>query len=265
MAALRDTLRRLSLTEGQLAQDLRQLVFICGGRGTRLRGDSAASLPKSMTLIDGEPIIARLVRKSMHLHTSQASPVFIVAQGDAHTPVLIRELLASNAIIVEQPAPDGVANAILLTLPHLVAPALVFLGDIVMEGEFQNPLPAESAVCIWKEAPDETTIENFGVVARDGAVVSMIEKPAAPKNLLCGIGVYALTREFIAEFANSPINPVKGEREITEALKYVLGLGYPLRIFEFTGAYININRLADRSKAEEVLRSMVGGRHGRQG
>lgn len=217
-----------------------------------------------MTRIDGEPIVARLIRKSMHLHTSQAPPVFIVAQGDEHTPALIRELLDTKATIVVQPSPDGVANAILLTLPHLTAPALVFLGDIVLEGEFSNALPADSAVCVWKEAPDEATVENFGVIARDGAVVSMVEKPVAPKDLLCGIGVYALTREFIAAFANSPVNPVKGEREITEALKYVLGLGYPLRTFEFTGAYININRLADRSKAEETLRNMVRKNHGTQ-
>ncbi len=237
-----------------MAQDARQLVFICGGKGTRLRGSSASGLPKSLTEVDGDPIVTRLVKNSLHLHTSASPPVFIVAQGDELTPAVIRDLLGSKAVIVAQPSPDGVANAILLALPHLTAQALVFLGDIVLKGEFSHPLPTESAVCIWKEAPGAAIAENFGVVAENGTVVSMVEKPATAQGLLCGIGVYALTPALIAQFANSPINPVKGEREITEALKYTRGLGYPLRTFEFSGVYVNINRLSDKSQAEELLK-----------
>jgi glucose-1-phosphate thymidylyltransferase len=242
-----------------LAQDLTQLVFICGGKGSRLRGSSAAGLPKSLTKVGGEPIVSRLIKNYLPLHTSKSGPVFIVAQGDQLTPTLIRDLLGSKAIIVEQPSPDGVANAILLAAPHLTGHALVFLGDIVLKGEFSRPLPTESAVCIWKEAPDDAISQNFGVGAVNDSVVSLVEKPATPQGLLCGIGVYVLTREFISQFADAPINPVKGEREITEALKYVLSRGYPLRTFQFSGVYVNINRLADRSKAEEILRNMPDG------
>lgn len=232
----------------------RQLVFICGGKGTRLRGGAGDTVPKSVTEVAGEPIVSRLIRKFLPLHMSDAAPIFIVAKGDALTPQIIRARAGSNAIIVQQATPDGVANAILLALPHLRDSALVFLGDIILEGEFSQPLPTGSAVCVWKEAPDEATAENFGVRATDGVVVEMIEKPADPRGLACGIGVYALTPDFIAQFATAPINPVKGEREITEALKYVVSRGRSLGTFEFSGIYVNINRLADRAKAEEILR-----------
>jgi glucose-1-phosphate thymidylyltransferase len=232
-----------------------QLIFICGGRGTRLRGAHGAGLPKSLTEVGGEPIARRLIRQFQHLHTSGPGPIVIVARGDDLTPKVVRNALGSRAVIVEQEKPDGVANAILLAAPHLVADALVFLGDIVLHGELSVPLPSESAVCIWREAPPETTAENFGVVLENGAVVEMVEKPANPKGLLCGIGIYALTREAIALFATSPINPVKGEREITEALRHLVRHRVPLGAFEFSGRYININRIKDQERADELLRT----------
>jgi glucose-1-phosphate thymidylyltransferase len=237
-----------------VSEQTRQLVFICGGRGTRLRGVDGAGVPKSLTEIAGEPIVRRLIRQFGHFHTSGPGPIVIVAQGDAQTPGVVRDALGSRAIIVEQEKPDGVANAIRLAQPHVVERALVFLGDVVLQGAFSMPLPTQSAVCLWRDASPETISENFGVVLRDGAVTEMVEKPADPAGLLCGIGVYALTREAIALFATSPVNPAKGEREITEALRHLVRHGVPLGAFEFSGRYININRVTDRARADVLFK-----------
>ena len=67
--------------------------------------------------------------------------------------------------------------------------------------------------------------------------------------------VYLLTRDVIAQFADAPVNPAKGEREITEALRHAMRRGLALRTFQFSGLYVNINRAADRSRAEEILKS----------
>jgi len=211
-----------------------------------------------MTEVAGEPIVQRLIRQFQALHSAGPGPVVIVAQGDEHTPKLVRDRLGSRAVIVEQAKPDGVANAILLAAPHILDQAFIFLGDVVLEGSFSEPLPSGSAVCLWDEAPGEATRENFGVVTENGAVADLVEKPAEPRGLKCGIGVYALQRACIEKFVEAPVNAVKGEREITEALRYVMRRGFPLGTFHFSGAYININRLADRSHAEEVLKTLSG-------
>jgi glucose-1-phosphate thymidylyltransferase len=234
-----------------------QLIFICGGRGTRLRGSDGAGVPKSLTEVGGEPIARRLIRQFEPLHTDGPGPIVIVAEGDELTAGVVRDALGSRVIIVEQEKPDGVANAILLAAPHLVSDALVFLGDIVLQGAFSSPMPQTSAVCLWREAPADAVRENFGVVLEGGAVVEMVEKPADTTGLLCGIGVYALTREAIALFATSPVNAVKGEREITEALRHLVRNHVPLGAFEFSGLYININRLSDKTLADEQLLKIV--------
>lgn len=110
----------------------------------------------------------------------------VVADGDERTPKVIRELLGSSAVVVEQAKPDGVANAILLAAPHLVDNALVFLGDIVLEGTLSELPISGSAVCVWDEAPDEAIRENFGVLLKNGAVQELLEKPANAQGLKCG-------------------------------------------------------------------------------
>jgi glucose-1-phosphate thymidylyltransferase len=240
----------------QLPQPLRQLIFTCAGKGTRLSGETGSTLPKPLTEIAGEPIISRLIRQYQSVHKGPG-PIVIVAPGDELTPKLTRALVGSRAIVVEQARPDGVANAILLALPHLVGDALVLLGDIVLEGTLSDPPSSSSAVYIWDEAPPEATRENFGVLVDNGRVAELVEKPAEPRGLKCGIGVYALTRDCVAKFADVPINPMSGERGITEALQYVNRHGFPLHALHFSGAYINVNRLVDRARAEEVLRSLA--------
>ncbi len=215
-----------------------------------------------MTEVAGEAIVHRLIRQFQALHSAGPGPIVIVAQGDELTRGLVREQLGSRAVIIEQAKPDGVANAILLTAPHILEQALVLLGDVVLEGTFSQPLPSGSAVCVWDEAPDEATRENFGVALENGVVADLVEKPVEPRGLKCGIGVYALQRGCIEKFIDAPINPAKGEREITEALRYVMHHGFPLGAFHFSGAYVNINRLADRSHAEAVLKALAG--RGRQ-
>src|SRR5947209_6097723 len=135
-----------------------QLVMICGGRGTRWPG-RPAGVAKSMVELAGEPVAARLWRQLRPLHTSAAPPIVVVAAGDT-TASRFATAREPSAICVEQAAPDGVANAVRLALPHLVGPALVALGDIVIDGEFGASPPAPALV-IWRDAPPAMTKKNF--------------------------------------------------------------------------------------------------------
>src|SRR5687767_4855031 len=105
-----------------------EVVLVCGGTGTRLAG-RPAGLPKSMVEVAGEPIVARLARAL----AGYGPPVFVAARGDAHVPAFVAARHPGAPLVV-QPEPDGVASAILLALPHLRGPALVALGDLVLEG-----------------------------------------------------------------------------------------------------------------------------------
>src|SRR5262249_23481434 len=55
-----------------------QLVFICGGGGTRFPGRPAGA-PKSMVELGGEPLLGRLWRQLAPRHTSAAAPILVAA------------------------------------------------------------------------------------------------------------------------------------------------------------------------------------------
>ena len=103
-----------------------------------------------------------------------------------------------------------------------------------------------------------STCANFGVLlGDDGAVRDLIEKPGTgesnetgnTKDLVCGVGAYLLTRALIASFARAPVNAVRGEREITEALRFTLREGARYMTWPLQGRYVNVNTPADLAEA----------------
>jgi len=228
-----------------------QLVLICGGRGTRWPG-RPAGVPKSMIVIAGEPLVGRLWRQLRGHHTSSAPPVVVCAAGEPMVPAYVAAQLPS-AVVVTQAAPDGVANAFRLALPHLRGPALVVLGDIVIDGTLATPPPAASAFVIWRAAPPVVTSRNFGIrIDSAGAPEILVEKPADPSGMHCGLGLYWLTPEVIDRFADAPINPATGEREITAALSFAMTTTR-FGVWDFVGRYFNLNTAADLADAEAAL------------
>jgi dTDP-glucose pyrophosphorylase len=228
-----------------------QLVMICGGRGTRWPG-RPAGVPKSMIEIAGEPLVGRLWRQLRGHHTSSAPPVVLCAAGEPMVPAYVATHIPS-AVVVTQDKPDGVANAFRLALPHLRGPALVVLGDIVIDGALSTPPPAAPALVIWRAAPRAVTSRNFGVrLDSAGAPEILVEKPADPSGLQCGLGLYWLTPEVIDRFADAPVNAVSGEREITAALSFAM-TSTPFGVWDFVGRYFNLNTAADLADAEAAL------------
>lgn len=228
-----------------------QVVMICGGRGTRWPG-RPPGLPKSMVELRGEPLVARLWRQLARFHASSAPPIFVVAEGEPMVPAFVAATIPS-ATIVTQPAPDGVANAVRLALDHVIGPALVVLGDIVIDGELTQPPPTAPALVIWRDAPPAVTMRNFGIrVDAGGAPEALIEKPVDASGLVCGLGLYWLTPEVIERLGEAPVNPRTQEREITSSLAFAMQ-GTRFGVWDFTGRYFNLNTAADLADAEAAI------------
>lgn len=229
-----------------------QLVFICGGHGTRF--PRAAGLPKCMVRFRGVPLLERLAAELLPLHDAPVPPVFVAAAGDPHVPALVRGL-APHATVLTQPEPDGVARAILLCRDLLHDPALVVLADTILDGTLERPLPPAPAVVVWRDAPAEATRANFGVALDGGVVRDVVEKPADPAGLACGTGLYLLTRDVVARFAGTPPEPDSGEYAITTALRRSLRDGTAWSVGVFRGTYVNVNGADDLARAEREIPS----------
>lgn len=227
-----------------------QTVFVCGGRGTRLQPRSVAA--KTLVRIGHSTLLERLVRWVAPLHCSAAPPIVIVDAHDRETPAVVASLLPS-AVVVRQPQPDGVANALLLASPVLAECAIVMLGDVFVDGVVPT-IPAGPALTFWPNASPIETHKNFGIaVDSSGIATDVIEKPAACEALRCGMGVYVFTRDIISCFRDAPIDRVTGERGITRAIQAAIDAGVRFRTLAFGGYYNNVNSPADVIAVENHL------------
>lgn len=227
-----------------------QAVLICGGKGTRFRPGLAG--PKSLAPVGGSTLLAGLVSQIGRFHTSPKPPVVVVDAHDQDTPEALADLLP-GARVVHQPQPDGVANALLLAQPLLDDVAIVTLGDLFLDGTFAS-IPREAGLAFWCDAPADETANNFGIAARaDGFVSSVIEKPANPRGLSCGMGVYVLTPSVISCFHKARVDSRTGERGITDGIQAAIEAGVRFRAIAFSGYYKNVNTSADVMAVESYL------------
>jgi dTDP-glucose pyrophosphorylase len=231
-----------------------QAVFICGGKGSRLRPRHAG--PKSLVAIAGSTLLARLVAQIGRFHSSRKPPVVVVDAQDTETPEALVDLLP-GARVVNQRRPDGVANALLLAQPFLDDLLIATLGDVFFQGVFPS-MPRQPSLVFWPDGPAAETRKNFGIMATsDGTVSRVIEKPADCRGLTCGVGLYVLPRSAIACFARAPIDLRTGERGITGAVQTAIDAGIRFRAIPFSGYYNNVNSSSDVMAVESYLAQPV--------
>jgi glucose-1-phosphate thymidylyltransferase len=232
-----------------------QTVFVCGGKGMRLRPNHVG--PKSLLCLGGSTLLTRIVGFIGGLHSSESPPVVIIDAQDTDTPEALSHLLP-EARLVHQSQPDGVANALLLAQPFLDDVVVVTLGDLFLDGTLAT-LPRRPALVVWLEAPAAELQKNFGIATgSDGFVLEVIEKPSAFHGLSCGMGVYVLNRSAISCFKDAPVDSRTGERGITGGIQSAIEGGVTFRTISFSGYYNNVNSHSDVMAVEHHLAQPIG-------
>lgn len=205
----------------------RKGILLAGGSGTRLypitKGVSKQLLPiydKPMIYYPLSVLMLSGIREIAIITTPQDRDQFMRALGDGSQWGLKLEY-------IEQPSPDGLAQAYLLAEEFLRgAPSAMVLGDNIF---FGHGLPNQ-----LKLAGERTTggsvfgyhvndPERYGVVefAPDGTVQSIIEKPAKPPSSYAVTGLYFLDGS--APKRARDIRPSeRGELEIVDLLESYL-------------------------------------------
>lgn len=210
-------------------------LVLAGGHGTRLRPLTFTG-NKHMIPIANEPILFHGLR---HLADAGIRDVAIILgpiQEGIQEGVGDGSRFGLRVTYVHQGEPKGLAHAVLCARAFLGRdPFVMYLGDNLLQAGVAPFLAAYE-----REHPDAVVAatpvahpSQYGIVELDGdRIVSIEEKPAAPKSDLALIGVYLFT---------AAIHPVierlqpsrRGELEITEAIWNLLqggGRVLPLRL-----------------------------------
>lgn len=208
----------------------RKGIILAGGSGTRLypitMGLSKQLLPiydKPMIYYPLSVLMLAGIREIAVITTPQDQDQFRRTLGDGGQWGL-------SLHYIEQPSPDGLAQAYLLAQDFLAgAPSAMVLGDNIFFGHGLPDLLAEADA----QATGGTVFgyrvadpERYGVVdfAPDGSVRAIIEKPEKPPSHFAVTGLYFLdgtAPERAAAVTPSP----RGELEITSLLESYLADG----------------------------------------
>ncbi|MEO1777176.1 MAG: glucose-1-phosphate thymidylyltransferase RfbA, partial [Pseudomonadota bacterium] len=208
----------------------RKGIILAGGSGTRLypitMGVSKQLLPiydKPMVYYPLSVLMLAGIRDIAVITTPQDQDQFRRTLGDGSQWGL-------SLTYIEQPSPDGLAQAYLLAADFLDgAPSGMVLGDNIFFGHgLPDRLAAADAVV------DGGTVfgyrvadpERYGVVdfAPDGTVKTIIEKPPVPPSNYAVTGLYFL--DGTAPEKAARVKPSdRGELEITSLLEMYLSEG----------------------------------------
>ena len=208
----------------------RKGIILAGGSGTRLYpitlGVSKQLLPvydKPMIYYPLSVLMLAGIREIAMITTPQDRAQFERTLGDGSQ-------WGIALTYIEQPSPDGLAQAYLLAEDFLAgAPSAMVLGDNIFFGHGLPDLLAEADA-----EPSGGTVfgyhvadpERYGVVAFDGQgrAASIIEKPETPPSNYAVTGLYFLDGT-APERARQVRPSARGELEITSLLEMYLEEG----------------------------------------
>lgn len=208
-------------------------IILAGGSGTRLypltKVTSKQLLPiydKPMIYYPMSVLMNAGIRDILIISTPQDLPRFEALLGDGRQ-------FGVNLSYVEQPSPDGLAQAFILGADFIGDDcAAMVLGDNIFAGHglkdrlvaaVENAQSGKGATVFGYYVDDP---ERFGIVEFDakGKAVSIEEKPEHPKSNYCVTGLYFYDNR-VVEYAKGLKPSKRGELEITDLNRIYLEQG----------------------------------------
>jgi glucose-1-phosphate thymidylyltransferase len=204
-------------------------IILAGGSGTRLYPLTIAVSKQLMPVYDKPMVYHPLstlmlagINEILIITTPEDQPAFKKLLGDGSR-------IGCRFEYVVQPSPDGLAQAFILGADFIGNdPVALVLGDNIFYGSgmgtlLKNNVKPDGAVVFAYQVNDP---ERYGVVEFDknNNVISIEEKPTAPKSNFAVPGLYFYDNDVVAIAKAIKPSP-RGELEITDINKTYLSQG----------------------------------------
>lgn len=244
-------------------------IIPAAGIGTRLRPHTYTQ-PKVLLNVAGKPIIAHILDQIKPTRIDHI--VFIVGYLKEIFEEWVREHYPDlNLEFVQQTEYLGLGHAVGMGLSENDGEVIIILGDTIFETDMDDVLASSYSSLGTRVVEDP---RRFGVVVeKSGFVTDLIEKPSDPPGNRIIVGLYyikngGLLKQCIDGIIQDNVT-VKGEYQITDALKRMVDGGEKVTTFEVDGWYdcgtadtlLESNRhlLSKNATASEQLSSVTLG------
>jgi glucose-1-phosphate thymidylyltransferase len=243
-------------------QELKGLI-LSGGKGTRLRPITYTSA-KQLVPVANKPVLFYGIEAMARAGIREVGIIIAPETGDEiRAAAGSGERFGVSITYIVQDEPLGLAHAVLTAEPFLgAAPFVMYLGDNLLQGGIEDLVAAfrssrPDALILLTPVPDP---EQYGVAElRNGTVVQLVEKPAAPKTDLALVGVYMFT-ECVHGAARAIEPSGRGELEITDAIQYLVDQGMRVEPHIVQGWWKDTGRLGDMLAANRLVLDTIQSR-----
>lgn len=195
---------------------------------------------------------------------------YLRSRGKEHLLEMIEPLQGVNVHYVTQPLNNGYGTSIPVGLASRYVrndeSVLVIMGDQFFYRTDDGSNAADlvrlaedsgvSAALFGNEVPFED-VSKFGIIEKDeqGHFVQILEKPApedAPSNLN-NSSFYLFDKELFELARTLPVNPQRGEFEVTDAINAYVASGKKIAVGTVAGEYMECGSVDGWLKANEII------------
>lgn len=239
-------------------------VIPAAGAGKRL-GYLSGLLPKTLFPLYDRPIIHYVVDQ---MQSVGIEDIYIIVNVFKEKVMgyfdLIKMDLRSRIHFIEQTELNGTGEAILLAEKFVGNnPFMVMYGDdctvttsldlMIKNFLDKNPVVMEGVI---REHNKKILQQTCSVKLKpDGRMIEILEKPENPPYLMRGCGVYIFGNEIFERIRQTPVHPLRKEREITYTINQAAKEGKAYG-FVIDGHNININDHEQLLKASHLVRML---------
>ncbi|GAB2740680.1 glucose-1-phosphate thymidylyltransferase RfbA [Sinomonas soli] len=236
-------------------------IILAGGTGSRLHpitlGVSKQLVPvydKPMVYYPLSTLLLAGIRDILVITTPDDAAHFRRLLGDGAD-------FGISISYVQQPSPDGLAQAFLLGEGHIGNDTVALvLGDNIFYGpgmgtqlRRHQDIDGAAVFGYWVKDPSAYGVVEFD---QDGRAVSLEEKPASPKSNYAVPGLYFYDNDVVA-IAKSLTPSARGELEITDVNRTYLEAGtLQVEVLPRGTAWLDTGTFADLNDASNFIRTI---------
>ncbi|WP_433240104.1 glucose-1-phosphate thymidylyltransferase [Streptosporangium sp. CA-135522] len=231
-------------------------LVLAGGKGTRLRPLTHTSA-KQLVPIANKPVLYYGLDA---IRDAGITSVGIIVGDTARE---IREAVGDGSrfglevTYIPQEEPLGLAHCVLIAREFLAdEPFVMYLGDNFLVDGITDLVDAfhetgyDAQILLTKVA--EPQFYGVAELGPDGEIIGLEEKPEHPRSDLAIVGVYTFSPA-IHEAVRAIRPSARGELEITDAIKWLIGNGRRVHSHFVNGYWKDTGRLQDMLECNRIV------------